>query len=399
MSDNRAVLEAFEDLFAKRDLDGLLPLLDPAVEWTLPGPPRVPYCGTYRGHDGFAEWWRRLWSTVDITDGGHTIMGGPDATTFAVTGWESGRTVRGQTPYSYDWVQEYTFTPDHKIGRMRQYFNPLAILEALGAVELPSIPAPFTLPFYYASLVHLEVLYLVDPDVVYPYLEGTGLVAATFDDRACTGFNYQMYAGAYNSGGDVTQELELNILAYPADQADQVARVGFREFVAGDEQSKLIGNHRVWVPCDNDLAIKAGKELFGEPKFKTAFETDLPVQNAPGLRAWTVTVDDPDHLGDPELGIFTCHADLSGLLPELSTPSPFTEYGVHDGLIGCRWNVLGDYDTYFFEAGEDRVRLTYGSSGNPMRADMQRLIGDTPAAVARTLVSQPVAFQSRAYRP
>ncbi len=53
----------------------------------------------------------------------------------------------------------------------------------------------------------------------------------------------------------------------------------------GDDQTKLLGNHRIFVPCDSDVAIDAGEKLFGEPKFKTSFLLNLPSPNpcrAPG---------------------------------------------------------------------------------------------------------------------
>ncbi len=396
-SDNRDTLERFAKYFAEGDLDGVLATLSADAVWDVPGPAAVPYCGTFAGQAGFREFWRLLRDTVDIEEVGFDHVTGEDFPIVAL-GHERGVVRTNGAPYAYSWAQEYTFTPDHLIAGMRQYFDPSQILEALGARPLPTIPPPFALPFYYASLVHCEVLYLVDPVVVAPYVDGTGLAAARFGDQACAGFNYQLYAGAYNNGGGFTQEVELNIVAYPEHRAEQVALVDFAQFVNGEEQSKILGNHRVWVPCDNDIAIAAGKELFGEPKFKTTFSVDLPVQNAPTVDTWSITVDDPDHPGDPAAGIFTCTAALDGLSPTWSTPSPFTEYGVHEGLIGCRWNVLAPYATYFVD-GSPAVSVTYGTSGNPMRADMEALLGGAAPAVIRVLQSAPAAFQSRAYRP
>ena len=55
--------------------------------------------------------------------------------------------------------------------------------------------------------------------------------------------------------------------------------------VEGDDQTKLLGNHRIFVPCDDPVAITAGEELFGEPKFKTTFLTEPAVaEPVPGSR-------------------------------------------------------------------------------------------------------------------
>ncbi|MCX4240389.1 hypothetical protein [Paraliomyxa miuraensis] len=266
---------------------------------------------------------------------------------------------------------------------------------------LPSIPDGFTLPFYYASLVNLGVYYEVDPAVVAPYLQGTGLVAAVFEGKACVTFNYQLYTGHYDFGAGVTSEIELNIVAYPENRADLVAQVDFRGYISGQDQSKQLGNHRVWVPCDNDAAIAAGMQLFGEPKFKTSFTVGLPVLNSPSVRTWSVRCNDPEDPEDAKVFIFEVGVDTKDLDPHPVVMSPITEYGKHDGkLIGCRWNLLGPVTNYYLtRASAGRVTLGYGDSTHPMVRDMKTLIGDTPASAIRTYLSAPSAIQARAYFP
>jgi hypothetical protein len=266
---------------------------------------------------------------------------------------------------------------------------------------LPSIPAGFGLPFYYSSLTNFEVLYLVDAAAPRKFLHGTHLELATFNGKACVSFNHQLYTGQFPTGASVTQEVELNILAVPKELLPLVAEVSFDQFVSGDEQTKFMGNHRVWVPCDADVAIKAGKELFGEPKFKTSFTISIPSLNDPSVTTWSVICNDPASPTTAGSYIFSCQADLTGLPATASNPSPVTEYGKHqDRLIGCRWNILGTFDTYKLDANSaKRVKLSFGTSSHKMRADMQELIGSTPAAYARSYQSVPAAIQSRAYFP
>lgn len=204
--------------------------------------------------------------------------------------------------------------------------------------------------------------------------------------------------GQFPTGASITQEIELNILAYPSGLANIVASVSFRQFVLGDEQSKIFGNHRVWVPCDADLAINAGKELFGEPKFKTSFAISIPSLNDPTVTTWNFTCQDP---ANPKTAIFTCTADLRGFDSVFSNPAPHTEYGSVGGrMIGCRWNVLSPYQTCFLDASDStRVTLTIGTSAHPMASDMKALIGSTPAAAVRSFQSASAATQSRAYYP
>lgn len=285
---------------------------------------------------------------------------------------------------------------------------------------LPSVPSPFTMPFYYASLTNIEVLYLVPSERVAPYLEKTGLSPALFDGQAVVSYNFQLYAGQFSaginvppenwptSGAGLTQELELNIVAYPTDQHEHIAQVSFEQFVVGDEQSKLLGNHRVHVPCDADVAIAAGMKLFGEPKFKTTFGVNLPSLNPvrqdscsydpKWVHTWGFRVNDPTN---SKQAILTCKVNLDGLTKCPGNLSSITQYGTFEGrMIGCRWNILQPMDTYFLtNDAASRVELVLGESNHKMKADLQTLIGNTPARAVRTFNSAPAAIQSRAYYP
>jgi hypothetical protein len=283
---------------------------------------------------------------------------------------------------------------------------------------LPSIPAPLTMPFYYASLNNCVVHYLTDPDQVRPYLANTVLEPALFDGKACVAFNFQAYAGQFSGGVGqppsqwstgcigVTQEVELNIVAYPKAQAAYLPRVSFAQWVMGDEQSKLMGNHRVFVPCDSDVAIQAGIELFGEPKFKTTFGVNLPSFNPvrdpnsqryepEWVETWGFKVNDPS---SPSNDIFTCIANLNGLNPIPGNISSITEYGIHDNQpIACRWNILQPFKTYFLDDKDaGRVELSYGDSCHPMQTAMKELLAGAQVRAVQTFISAPAAIQSRA---
>lgn len=197
----------------------------------------------------------------------------------------------------------------------------------------------------------------------------------------------------------MTQELELNILAYPESAAGIVPSISFEEFVRGEDQTKTMGNHRVRVPCDDPVAIDAGKTLFGEPKFRTTFTVDMPSLNGTNATNWKFTVNDPKHPKDKKRFIFTCVADLSGLSPHPSNPSPLTVYGKFKGWpIGARWNILQPFQTYFLKREQQRrVRLIYGQSSHPMRDEAQRMIGTARPLVVRTFQSAPAATQSRSF--
>lgn len=268
---------------------------------------------------------------------------------------------------------------------------------AITGATLPPIPEGFGLPFYYATLFNVEVAYLVDYDKVLPYLKDSGLIAANFNGKAMVSFNFQNYTGQFPDGANTTQEIELNIVSYPETEAHKVPQVTAEEYFSGQEQTKLMGHKRVWVPCDNDVAIKAGIELFGEPKFKTTFTTQLVSLNVPDVHTWTFTCNDPKQA---KVSIFTCTADVANMVAQPSAFAPITEYGYFEGkLIGCRWNILQPTNLYLLKTASDkkRVTLTYGKSTHKMRKDMEALIGSTPAFAVRTSMSAPAAIQTRAY--
>jgi hypothetical protein len=284
----------------------------------------------------------------------------------------------------------------------------------------PTVPYPFTMPFYYSSLTNIAVYYLVPVENVSSFLKGTGLKPALFNGQAMVTYNFQLYTGQFSSGMNtpieswassgaaVTQELELNIVVYPETLATKVLPLSAVQFIQDGDQSKILGNHRVRVPCDADIAIQAGVELFGEPKFKTSFKVNLPSPNpvrqdsVPYIPEWEQTwgfqINDPTKANE---FIFNVIANLDGLNPIPGNISPITEYGTHDGkMISCRWNIQQAFNTYFLSTNDaGRVALTYGNSSHPMREETMVLIGNATPFAVQTLNSAPAAIQSRAFYP
>jgi hypothetical protein len=287
----------------------------------------------------------------------------------------------------------------------------------------PPVPPKVTTPFYYSSLSNVVVHYLVKKERVLPFFQGkfkdSGLEPADFDGMASVSYNFQVYTGFFSTGLNVppekwnssatnpTQELELNIVAFPQGRERDVPEITFNQWLMGDDQTKLLGNHRIAVPCDNPLAISVGEEFFAEPKFETTFQVNLPSPNpcrAPGVeyepewvQTWGFRVNDPD---DPSEFIFTAIVDTTGLTPVPAAISSITEYGIPNNRgTGCRWNILHPYDTFFLAEAEadERVKLIYGSSTDQMGADMRALLGGAKAYAVQTYLSAPVAFQSRPY--
>jgi len=262
----------------------------------------------------------------------------------------------------------------------------------------PPFPNGFVLPFHYSSLTNCGVFYLVDADKVEKHLEGTGLLLALFDGKAMFSFNYQLYTGQFATGCSIVQEVEVCLLTYPSSKAADIPQITADEYIRGYDQTKLFGNLRLFVPCDSPLAIKAGIELYGEPKFQTTFNINLPSHNSnPMGTNWEFTVNDPK---DDKAFIMKCAIETSRLTPFKANFSPITEYGTHnDKLIACRWDILQPMDTYFFDDDQSRVSLSFGKSSHLMKSTIENIVGDAKPIAARTYLSPSAAINSRAYYP
>jgi hypothetical protein len=55
---NVEVIRRFYDIVARGDINAVLDLLDPGVEWKAPE--SLPWGGTFRGHDGFREFFAKV---------------------------------------------------------------------------------------------------------------------------------------------------------------------------------------------------------------------------------------------------------------------------------------------------------------------------------------------------
>jgi hypothetical protein len=206
------------------------------------------------------------------------------------------------------------------------------------------------------------------------------------------------------------------------------------DFVMGMEQTKTIGGFRVYVPADNQFAVKAGRDIFGEPKFLTDFHYQVPALNLPERKTWEYTVLDPGYRlpAPPEPykpgakdKIYTIRADLSSLpfSPD-GNPSSIVLYSMFpdtlDGeltaeqmrlvklpgrkgytggrLIGSLWNIF-DVDRVYKldDGGRKKVSIDFGRSPHPMRTDLEEILGSAPPLFAQVYQSDPVAVENRAY--
>jgi hypothetical protein len=267
-------------------------------------------------------------------------------------------------------------------------------------------------PFYYGSHNIIEVLYRVNPANVAPYLQGSGLQAATFSDGGTlAGFMFQLYTSQFNNGTEGTTEIELNAIALP--QGRPIPQMTAHEWAMGLDQSKVIGNQHIWVPCDDPVAIQAGIQKYDEPKFLTQFVTDVPSVNVDPAQDWNWICLAPGFTPskDPKINqqnsIFYCNVSTKGLTPGMSNATPITEFGKVTAagpdkgkLIACRWDFPYPWPTWFLGSSDaGRVKIGYGNSTHPMQAAMKAMLAGGTPFVVRSNTSPPSAIETRTYYP
>ncbi|MFJ9428465.1 hypothetical protein ACIRQY_02275 [Streptomyces sp. NPDC101490] len=280
----------------------------------------------------------------------------------------------------------------------------------MSPLPLPPVAAPYRLPFHYGALHQLGLDFLVDPGPAREVLarHHPALLPADFDGRALLSVNFQLYFAQYRSGAGVTQEIEVNIVAFPADAGERLPEVSYGEYAQGHDQTKLLGTGRIHVLCDNPLAIDAGRRLYAEPKYPAWFEATMPSPNGPEAEDWEVVCRSAElgpegELRRGEAALFSLAADLASLPGRPANNTPVTGYGTDEegrALAGpmdvyapCVWHPLGDAP----DDASARARLTVLDRTSDVGRDLELLLGGAPAVGAWTYQSPPVATHNRPY--
>jgi hypothetical protein len=279
-----------------------------------------------------------------------------------------------------------------------------------GTMEIPGY-----FPFYYAGIQSLWVYWRVERSVLEGYLNEKGMKPARFSDGGDTGlvninfFNAAALYGAGqpgNPGVSGFNETEVNIVGYAAAvEACVPTSYTLEGFVTGADQTKRIGVYRVWVACDNAIAVAAGQQRYFENKFLVAYDYNVPnLNNNPAQAEYEWTCYDATEIAGqnpPSTFIYKATVNLAGLTPQPGNSSEWIDLSHDDQskrVVASRRNYLGMYDTYFVSrAPASPVRIEFGTSKHPMRADMQRLIGKRPAFAVQRFVSPPVIAEASPY--
>ncbi|MDH3644843.1 MAG: hypothetical protein OES38_22250 [Gammaproteobacteria bacterium] len=306
-----------------------------------------------------------------------------------------------------------------------------------------TMPSPGNPPFWYGSFSAVWVYLPVPLAVLDDLLQGENenLRAFAFQDlgksMGLMNFNFMTYGAdsgindpaayadilkpiSYNDkppasfGVEPTHECEINILSYSAARKAQVPfGLSSSDFIRGHDHTKTIGNYRLWVPCDDRIAVYWGMHNFGENKLMTPpFVYQMPCWNNSSQPVWDVKI--PAPMGEPA-GNTLFHFvadDLKGRpgveqgnqseIIDLSLWPHAEEKPDTRRLVASRRNAFGVYNILTRDSKERMpgFELNIGNSSHVLVSELHRMLdqgGAIEPAGMMTYFSQPAVSESSLY--
>ncbi|MGI9319108.1 MAG: hypothetical protein ACR2QW_17405 [bacterium] len=281
---------------------------------------------------------------------------------------------------------------------------------------MPKLPDVYdTFPFMYASLQCQWMYWYTTIEAAEPFVKGTGLCVAQFpvdvgkdkiEPRAVILLNFQRYTAHYDNSLGTVNEVEFNLLAYPANRSPGVPEMKLWEYLHGRDQTKTVGHLRLHVAADNEVAVAAGREVFGEPKFYGVFNYKVPALNAKMTltdpptqkHKWRIDLINPD---DPETLVYSLKSDFKGYEWTKTNCTPIPEFATGLGrTVWTRWTIAGLFDTIMLEPKQaKKISLTIGDNDFAMTKDMRALFTKenmNPVA-AQIFESPPACIEPRGF--
>lgn len=272
-----------------------------------------------------------------------------------------------------------------------------------------NIQVPPQLTFYYAGIQAIWVWYTAPISVLRAYLDPLGMTPYDFGGVGAVNLHFFNAVCLYGMGSPGNQgvggfnETEVNVVGYASDVAGKVPQgLTLPDYLVSGDITKRLGNYRVWVACDDPVAVAAGRQVFFENKFLTPYTYNVPTFNNPKparqLATWDWTCHDPKQV---KRHIYRAVVNLAGLTPVPGNMSEVVNLSFDaEGSrrpVGSRRNFLGTFDTYLEPAVAGSTKLHYGDSRHPMRHDMQRLFGRRRPAALQVYQSPTCIAEAAAY--
>lgn len=275
------------------------------------------------------------------------------------------------------------------------------------SVTVGELTVPTSLSFFYAGISSMWIWYAAPLETLRAYLTPLNMTPYDFGGYGAVNINFFNALAFYgmgqpgNKGIGGFNETELNIVGYATKVAENVPQgLTLEQFLISGDPTKRVGNYRVWVACDDAIAVALGRQVFMENKFLVPYTYNVPGANNPRPAPDQYTYDWKLH--DPETPaeswIYSASVKLDGLASVPANTSEIIDLSVEAASgrpVASRRNYLGLFDTFLQPAVANAVALAYGGSTHPMRHDMERLIG-TSSPKALQLFKSPTCIAEAA---
>jgi hypothetical protein len=270
--------------------------------------------------------------------------------------------------------------------------------------------------FNYGSLQSLMTFFSVPVSAIKPLLKGTGLVPGLFEGKALVNLNFERYAGFGGNYSSYVNEVEFNVVAYPAFRQGTEPALSVAEYLNGDDQSKTYGNYRINVPCDSETAVVAGSKKYGEVKFVASFDFAVPDVNAPEITTWWIRCYPSVQAPKSQTPfIFDLKVDTTGPNFPASATSPFSPVPAYANLKETKGQdkgkkfmitssrvIFGLFKSWYDSSAstpinplpKNSVELVIGTAKHTMQREMSSVFKGDPVAVGVLLYNSPPAASS-----
>lgn len=217
--------------------------------------------------------------------------------------------------------------------------------------------------FFYAQQTSLWVFFKAPKEIIRKQLGNTldalGFDIATFEDTN-TGYVIVKpmvfmaefgFQDATIPGTSASTEVEFTVLVQPKKSPNKQTGT-FDDFINGRTKGSTVGQLRIDVLCDHEVAVAAGRKNFGEHKFLGSFTYSYTTPNNQVGKTEPFTMDMTAYTwkgaGVPERKMFQIKAKLEGLKPAVSQFSPELLYSAFppEPQVGITQKPVGEYRLY-----------------------------------------------------
>jgi hypothetical protein len=122
------VVKKFCENFLKGNRSAMLADVAENVEWVYPGEPDIYYAGIYNGKAGVQEFFKKLYSSIEIQDFSLREFIAQD-NKVAVTGYMRGYSISTEQDFETDWVMVFELF-DNKIIRCQTFLDTAKVATA-----------------------------------------------------------------------------------------------------------------------------------------------------------------------------------------------------------------------------------------------------------------------------